>query len=111
MNGKKTLSENIADIGGVGIALDALKKELVQAKVEGADRRRALQTFFIAFAVSWRTKMRPEKARTALLTDKHAPAELRVNLVVNQFDEFYEAFDIAEGDKMWRAPAARIRIF
>ena len=111
VNGKKTLSENIADIGGVGIALDALKKELAQAKIEGADRRRALQTFFIAFAVSWRTKTRPEKARTALLTDKHAPAELRVNLVVNQFDEFYEAFDIAEGDKMWRAPAARIRIF
>lgn len=111
VNGVSTLSENIADIGGVGIALDALKKELAQKKIEGSDRRRAIQTFFIAFAFSWRTKTRPEKARTALLTDKHAPAELRVNLVVNQFDEFYEAFDVVEGDTMWRAPAARIRIF
>ena len=111
VDGKKTLSENIADIAGVGIALDALKKELVEKGVEGEARRRALQTFFIAFAVSWRTKTRPEKARLALLTDKHAPAELRVNLVVNQFDEFYEAFDVAEGNPMWRAPSARIRIF
>jgi len=47
----------------------------------------------------------------ALLIDKHAPAELRVNLVVNQFDEFYEAFDVPEGAPMWRAPSARIRIF
>ena len=111
VDGKKTLSENIADIAGVGIALDALKKQLTKKGVEGEAHRLALQTFFIAFAMSWRTKSRPEKARLSLLTDKHAPAELRVNLVVNQFDEFYEAFDVAEGDKMWRAPAARIRIF
>jgi predicted metalloendopeptidase len=109
VNGSSTLSENIADIGGVGIALDALKKDLSNLSTEA--RRRALQTFFIAYAVSWRTKTRPEKTRTALLVDKHAPAELRVNLVVNQFDEFYEAFGIVEGDPMWRAPAARIRIF
>ena len=111
VNGSKTLSENIADLGGLGIALDAFKQDLDDKGITGEARRRALQTFFISFAVSWRTKTRPEKERTSLLTDRHAPAELRVNLIVNQFDEFYEAFGVKEGDKMWREPSARIRIF
>ena len=111
LNGEKTLSENIADNAGMGISLDALKQEIEERGLTGAERAAALRTFFIAYAVSWRTKTRPEKARTALLVDKHAPAETRVNLVVNQFDEFYEVFDVPEGSPMWRAPSARIRIF
>jgi len=111
LSGEKTLSENIADNAGMGISLDALKQEIAERGLTAAERVAALRTFFIAFAVSWRTKTRPEKSRTALLIDKHAPAELRVNLVVNQFDEFYEAFDVPEGSPMWRAPSDRIRIF
>jgi putative endopeptidase len=88
VNGKHTLSENLADLGGVAIALEALKAELGATE----DLKKAYREFFISYAVSWRTKQRPEKAKQALLLDRHAPAYLRVNLIVKQFAEFFEAF-------------------
>jgi len=90
VNGKHTLSENLADLGGVAIALEALKADLHGTPVAAV--RQAYRDFFLSFAVSWRTKQRPEKAKQALLLDRHAPASLRVNLVVAQFAEFYETF-------------------
>jgi putative endopeptidase len=93
VDGKHTLSENLADLGGVAIALEALKAELKGASAAAV--KKAHQEFFISYAVSWRTKQRPEKAKQALLLDRHAPASLRVNLIVRQFTEFYEAFDIS----------------
>jgi putative endopeptidase len=101
LNGKKTLGENIADLGGVAIALEALQNNLP----EGADTQEAYREFFIAFAVSWRTKYRKQKLQRMIESDVHAPAEFRVNCVVTQFDEFYEAFDIEE------KPKEKIRIF
>lgn len=106
VNGELTLSENISDLGGLGIALGALEGEL-----DRTNRIRGLRNFFIAFAVSWRTKMRLAKAYQSLLVDRHAPPTLRVNLIVSQFDQWYEAFDIQPGHKLYREPAARIRIF
>ena len=90
VDGDHTLSENLADLGGVAIALEALKADLKGKPA--AEVHRAYREFFISFAVSWRTKQRPEKAKQALLLDRHAPAALRVNLVVTQFAEFYETF-------------------
>lgn len=95
VNGRRTLSENLADLGGLAIALEALRQTLVGKSVE--DQMTAFRDFFISYAVSWRTKQRPEKAKQALLLDRHAPAQLRVNLVVRQFQEFYDAFGIKEG--------------
>jgi putative endopeptidase len=109
VNGKKTLSENIADLGGVGISLEALKKELEGVSEEA--RLEAYRLFFIAYATSWRTKVRREKLETAIGVDPHAPAYLRVNFVVNQFDEWYEAFGIQEDAELYRKPEDRIRIF
>ena len=109
VNGNLTLSENIADLGGLGIALGALEEELVGASAD--KRKAALRNFFMAFAVSWRTKERKQKAYQALLIDRHAPPTLRVNLVVSQFDAWYEAFDIQEKNALFRAPEDRIRIF
>ena len=90
VNGKHTLSENLADLGGVAIALEALRAEMKSASPE--EMKRAYREFFISYAVSWRTKQRPEKAKQALLLDRHAPAYLRVNLIVKQFAEFFQAF-------------------
>ncbi len=90
VDGEHTLSENLADLGGVAIALEALKADLKGKPT--AEVHQAYREFFISFAVSWRTKQRPEKAKQALLLDRHAPAALRVNLVVTQFAEFYETF-------------------
>jgi putative endopeptidase len=109
VNGGLTLSENIADLGGVGISLGALEEKLVG--VDLAERKKALRNFFIAYAVSWRTKERKQKAYQSLIIDKHAPPTLRVNLIVSQFDQWYEAFDIGENSILFREPEARVRIF
>jgi putative endopeptidase len=96
VDGKKTLNENLADLGGMAIALDALNSMLPS---DPAKRKAAYRDFFISFAVSWRQKDRPKKARQALLLDVHAPTLYRVNLIVRQFEEFYTAFDITAEDK------------
>ena len=106
VNGRRTLSENLADLGGLAIALEALRQTLVGKSV--GDQMTAFRDFFISYAVSWRTKQRPEKAKQALLLDRHAPAQLRVNLVVRQFQEFYDAFGIKEGVAGYVPVAERI---
>jgi putative endopeptidase len=109
VNGKATLSENIADLGGLAIALDALKRKMYGLTKE--QQQKEIRDFFIAYAVTWRTKERREQAIYRLFTDVHAPAELRVNLIVNQFADFYELFDVKPGDELYIDPKDRIHIF
>lgn len=111
VDGSSTLSENIADLGGLAIALDALNLELEKRHVSLEERKKAYQQFFISYAVSWRIKEKPEKQIQGLLVDRHAPTPLRVNLVVNQFQEWYDAFDIKEADTMFVDPKKRLHIF
>jgi len=112
INGEKTLSENIADLGGVAIALEALKTDMERRGIMEIDKRNAeFREFFYAFAVSWRTKYRPEKLKSSVDLDSHSPAFLRVNLVVSQINEFYDAFDIGPGATMYIPPEKRIVIF
>ncbi len=111
VSGKKTLSENIADIGGMGIALDALHHKLDGMKLTEEERKEAYRDFFTAFAVSWRYIDKPKKRIQALIMDKHSPPFLRVNLVVSQFQEWYDAFDVKPGDKLYLPPEKRIKIF
>lgn len=108
IDGRLTLSENIADLGGLAIALDALNEKLQgqNANVKKA----AYKEFFTAYAVSWRIKERTKKQLQGLIMDKHAPTPLRVNLVVNQFQEWYDAFDISKG-AMFLPVDKRVRIF
>ncbi len=111
VSGKKTLSENIADIGGMSIALDALKKKLSTLQLTEKERKEYYQEFFISYAVSWRLKEKKKKQIQSLILDKHAPPSLRVNLVVSQFQEWYDAFDIQPSDKLFISPEKRIHIF
>ncbi len=111
VDGESTLSENIADLGGLAIALDALNLELEKRKVSLEERKRAYQQFFISYAISWRVKEKKEKQLQGLLVDRHAPTPLRVNLIVNQFQEWYDAFDIKEGDPMYVDVKKRMKIF
>jgi putative endopeptidase len=111
VNGNLTLSENIADLGGMAIALDALTNHLDTHKISEEERKKAYQQFFISYAVSWRVKEKPEKVLQSLFLDHHAPPPLRVNLIVSQFDEWYSAFDIPETAPMFIPPEKRIRIF
>ena len=111
VNGSLTLDENISDLGGLAIALDALKLELIQQKATFAQEKEAYRNFFLSYAVSWRVKDSPERALQRLFMDVHAPTPLRVNFVVNQFDEWYETFEIQVADELYLPPEERIRIF
>lgn len=109
INGKLTLNENLADLGGVSIALEGLKSELKH--VSEKEKIHELQQFFISYAVSWRTKEHKRKQLQGLFMDKHSPPEIRVNNIVTQFNEFYEAFNIQVENKLYIPPEERIRVF
>jgi predicted metalloendopeptidase len=111
VNGTLTLNENISDLGGLAIALDALRHEIKKQKLSQEEQKEAYRHFFISYAVSWRIKEKPEKMLQGLFMDRHAPAPLRVNLIVSQFDEWYNAFDIQIKDELYIPPEERIRIF
>ena len=106
VDGSLTLVENIADIGGVNFALGGLRLALGREP-----SRSEMRDFFTSFAVSWRSKDRLKRAAELLATDMHAPPMLRVNHVVRQLDEWYEAFDVGSSDPEWIAPEHRIRFF
>jgi len=109
VNGEKTLNENLADLGGLSISLEALKKEI--ASYDDSKKKVELQKFFISYAVSWRTKEDKLKLLQNIFIDVHAPAECRVNNIVVHFDEWYEVFDIKNHDRMFIEPNKRIRVF
>ncbi len=108
VDGKLTLSENLADLGGLAIALQALNDTL---PADGIARKKAYKEFFISYAVSWRNKDRAKKAKQSLLLDRHAPAPLRVNLIVKQFEEFYHAFDITPEDPDYIPKELRVKLW
>ena len=111
INGKQTLSENIADLGGVQLALDAFKQSSAFKSGKRLAGQTPLQRFFLAYAFSFAGNIRDEKLATQLLSDTHSPAPARINLIVRNLDAFYEAFDLKPGDPMYLAPADRIRIW
>jgi putative endopeptidase len=111
LNGVLTLSENIADLGGLAIALAALKNRLDTNSATKEIRQREICDFFMSYAVSWRTKDKKQKAIQSLFMDVHAPANARVNNIVRQFDDWYECFDVKPGDVLYLPPEHRIRIF
>jgi len=109
LDGDRTVSENLADLGGLSIALGALKDEL--KGVSEKERIHEIRQFFISYAVSWRTKEEKKKVLQSLIIDKHSPPEFRVNNIVNQFDEWYEVFNVEVGNKMFVDTTQRIRVF
>lgn len=112
VNGKFTLGENIGDLGGVSVAFDALKMYLNdhgnQGKIDGFTQE---QRFFISWATIWRTKATDESLKNQVNTDPHSPGYYRAFGPIINVDGFFEAFDIKPGDKMYKAPADRIRIW
>lgn len=105
------ISEAIADLGGMGISLNALQKALREEKASGNEVKKQLRLFFISYAYSWRIKMRRKHALRKVYTDEHPPAWSRVNYIVQQFQEFYDLFDVSESDKLYLEPKKRIRFF
>ena len=112
INGELTLGENIADLGGLAVAYDGLQRHLKEhgnpGKINGYTPE---QRFFMSWAQVWRTKHRPEFLRKQILTDPHSPGDLRVNGPLSNLETFYDAFDVEEGDHMWRADSVRAKIW
>lgn len=111
LDGDLTLSENIADIGGMAFSLDALKKKMDSLGYSAEKKDEMLRDFFIGYAVGWRTKERKEKALQGLFMDSHAPPVSRVNNVVSQFDDWVRLFDVKPGDALYVDHHNRTTIF
>jgi putative endopeptidase len=110
VNGKLTLSENIADVAGLSAAYDAYRSAYAGKPSANANGFSDDQRFFIAYAQSWRAKMRPEYLRVLLATDGHAPDQYRGDTVRN-IDAWYTAFNIQRGRKLYLAPEERVRVW
>ncbi len=111
VNGELTLGENIGDLSGAAIAFGAYIRSLNGAEAPLIDGHTGPQRFFLGYSQSWRTKWRDGLMREIVLTDPHAPSEFRANGVVSNMDEFYAAFGVREGDKLWRPAAERVKIW
>ncbi len=111
VNGKLTLGENIADIGGLSIAYAAFKKTAQGQSTEKVDGLTPDQRFFMSLAQVWRMVTRPERERSLILIDPHSPPKYRVNGPVSNLDAFYTAFDVKPGDKLYRPDSIRVHIW
>ena len=110
VNGPQTLGENIADVAGLAASYDAFHRSLTGKSAPVVEGLTGDQQFFISFAQAWRTKARDPVVRNLILTDGHAPAQYRASTVRN-LDSWYAAFDVKPGDKLYLAPADRVRVW
>ena len=110
VNSKQTLSENIADVAGLGASYDAWRLTLNGQSARGEAGFTAEQLFFLSFAQSWRTKLREAALRQRLVVDGHAPPEYRADTVRN-LDAWYKTFDVKPGEKLYLAPADRVPVW
>lgn len=111
VNGKLTLGENIADIGGLSIAYDAFTKTKQFKEGKKVDGFTPAQRFFLSWAQIWRSNMTPEAQAQQILTDPHSPGMYRTNGAVVNMDAWYTAFNVQPGDRLYIAPEKRIRIW
>ena len=110
VNGRLTLSENIADVAGLAASHDAWSTSLGGSEPPRQGGFTGEQQFFIASAQNWRAKTREALARQFLITDGHAPDRFRA-LTVRNIDAWYTAFDVREGQKLYLSPEQRVRIW
>lgn len=111
VNGKLTLGENIADLGGISIAYDAYQLRLKETGRKDIGGYTPEQRFFLAYAGTEREQERPEYRKTMVMTDPHSPSRLRVNGPLSNLPEFYEAFGVKKGDKLYREAKHRAKIW
>jgi putative endopeptidase len=111
VNGALTIGENIGDLGGLTIAHKAYMIALKGKESPTIDGFTGPQRLFIGWAQVWRTKYRDAALSRRLATDPHSPPEFRCNGVIRNLTEFYDAFGVKEGDKLWLPAKDRVRIW
>ena len=111
VNGRLTLGENIGDLGGLTVALEAYRISLDGREAPIIDGLTGVQRFFLSWAQVWRALTREEQLRTQVMSDPHSPPQLRVNGVVRNMDAWYDAFGVEAGDALYLAPDERVSIW
>lgn len=111
VNGALAATESIGDLGGLTIAYRAYKLSLKGKRSPTIDGLTGEQRVFMGWAQIWRSKERDEYVRSTLQTSVYLPAPLRANAAAANIDGFYEAFNVKPGDRLYRAPEARVRIW
>jgi putative endopeptidase len=111
VQGDLTMGENIADLGGLTLALDAYHTSLHGKPAPVIDGLTGDQRVFLGWAQAWRGKVTPDFVRRQVVSDPHSPRQFRVNGVVHNIDAWYAAFDVKPGDKLYVAPSERVHIW
>ena len=111
VNGALTLGENIADLGGLAIALDAYHASLKGRRAPVISGMTGDQRVFLGWAQLARGKLREEALRQKVISDPHAPREFRVNGILRNLDTFQRDYKVKPGEGMYLAPADRVRIW
>ncbi|WP_295014458.1 M13 family metallopeptidase [uncultured Microbacterium sp.] len=111
VNGALTIGENIGDLGGLGIALKAYEIALGDAEAPVIDGYTGVQRLLLSWAQVWQQKSREAETIRLLTIDPHSPNEFRCNQILRNIDAFYEAFGVADTDRLWLAPEERVTIW
>ncbi|HEX5107091.1 MAG TPA: M13 family metallopeptidase [Vicinamibacterales bacterium] len=111
INGRQTMGENIGDLSGIAVAYRAYKISLDGKQPPVIDGFTGDQRFFLGYGQVWRFKSRDEALRNQLLTDSHSPGMFRAFVPLTNIDAFYEAFNLRPGDKLYRPPNERVKIW
>ncbi len=111
VNGKLTLGENLADLGGLNVAYAAFKKTKEGQSNKKIDGFTPDQRFFLSWAQVWRSSQRPEAAAQRILTDPHSPEQYRTMAPLTNIDAWYKAFNIKPGDKLYKKPEDRTKVW
>ncbi len=111
VNGALTIGENIGDLGGLTIAHKAYVISLGGKESPKLDGLTGPQRVFVGWAQVWRSKARDAEVARRIATDPHSPPEFRCNGVIRNLAEFYDAFGVKDGDKLWLPPEKRVRIW
>ncbi len=111
LNGDFTLGENIGDLSGLAMAYKAWKFSLNGQDAPIIDGYSGAQRFFLGWAQVWRRKYRDDDLRMRVVADPHSPSEFRCNAIATNLEAFYDAFGLKEGDKLYRPPADRVKIW
>lgn len=111
VNGALAVAESLADLGGLAVALRAYRLSLKNRRAPVIDGLTGDQRFFMGWAQMWRSKERDAYVRSTLQTNPYLPPMLRANAAASNLDAFFDAFGVKPGNRLYRAPAERIRIW
>ena len=110
-DGERTVTEDVADLGGFNIAYDYWVSHLNEQGVTGEELKEEKKKFFMHYAKVFREKLPNEYIINEVATDVHSIGHIRINAVVQQIDDWYELFNVKEGDALYLAPEDRIKIW